>query len=247
MPNSYRQSALVCFLLLAATGYPSSLSVAQTQQQIDWCAGKGDPTPDLQISACTAVIQSGNYSEKNLAFAFNTRADAFYRKKALDKAIADYSEAIKLFPEYFSALNNRGHAYLAQKQYLRAAADFGKLVQLYPKKADGYHGLCGVFIEQEQLQEALSNCNDAIRAEPNSAGTLFQRGIIYLKTAQLDRAISDFDASLKLYPKGAGAMYARGLAKLRKGNVAGSQVDIAMAKSMQSNVKEELASDYRIE
>ena len=29
---------------------------AETQQQRDWCYGKGDPTPEMQIAGCTAFI-----------------------------------------------------------------------------------------------------------------------------------------------------------------------------------------------
>jgi hypothetical protein len=53
------------------------LAMAQTQQQIDWCNGRGRPTPDLKISGCTALIQSGKATGKNLAAGFLNRGNAY--------------------------------------------------------------------------------------------------------------------------------------------------------------------------
>jgi hypothetical protein len=58
---------------------------------------------------------------------------------------------------------------------------------------------------------------------------LFKRG-------ELDRAIADFDASLRLDPKMAGSLYVRGVIKLKKGDTAGGNTDIAAAKAIQKDV-----------
>jgi hypothetical protein len=46
---------------------------AQNQTEIERCASNDSVTPDLQISGCTAVIQSNTFAGKDLAFAFNNR------------------------------------------------------------------------------------------------------------------------------------------------------------------------------
>ena len=64
---------------------------AQQPQNAARCENKGSAfTPDLAISGCTAVIQSGKESRKNLAIAFYDRGVAFESKKDHDRAIADY-------------------------------------------------------------------------------------------------------------------------------------------------------------
>ena len=40
--------------------------------------------------------------------AFNNRGIAWYHKKELDKAMADYTEAIRLDPKYAPSFHNRG-------------------------------------------------------------------------------------------------------------------------------------------
>lgn len=63
---------------------------AQTQEQIDWCVNEGNRFfPDLRIGGCTAVIQSGRWSGKNLVWALGNRGNAYQHKEEYDRAIAD--------------------------------------------------------------------------------------------------------------------------------------------------------------
>ena len=97
---------------------------AQTQAQINWCVNKGDTaSPDLVIQSCTAAIQSGKYKGKEAAWAFYGRANAYRNKSDYNNAIADYSEAIRLDPQYAYAYGNRGLAYSDREEIDRAIAD----------------------------------------------------------------------------------------------------------------------------
>ncbi|MGC2079534.1 MAG: tetratricopeptide repeat protein, partial [Xanthobacteraceae bacterium] len=93
-------------VLLAAVTLSAPLSVAQTQQQIDWCVKKDVPS-DLAIDSCTAVIQSGRWSGKRLAWAFTDRCWAHFKKGENDQALADCNEAIRLDPKSAMAFSNR--------------------------------------------------------------------------------------------------------------------------------------------
>ena len=48
-------------------------------------------------------------------------------------ALADYSRAIRLDPQYVSAYFNRGLIYYEQGQPQRALADFDKVLEIDPK------------------------------------------------------------------------------------------------------------------
>ena len=58
---------------------------------------------------------------------------------------------------------------------------------------------------------------------------------------QFDAAIDDYSSALKLDPKLASALYGRGLAKLKKGDTAGSDADIALANAFEPNIKAHFA------
>jgi tetratricopeptide (TPR) repeat protein len=63
------------------------------------------------------------------------RGVACFAKKDYDRAIADYSAAIKLDPGIALASNNRGRVFLAQKEYGLAIADYDQAIQLKPDYA----------------------------------------------------------------------------------------------------------------
>ena len=72
--------------------------------------------------------------DPKLAWAYNCRGNAWYRKKESDKAIADYNEAIRLDPTYDGAYTNRGDAWSDKKEYDKAMADFNEAIRLDPTR-----------------------------------------------------------------------------------------------------------------
>ena len=66
--------------------------------------------------------------------AYNYRGEAWYVKEELDKAIADYDEAIRLDPEYAEAYLNRG-ILASDGEYDKAIADFNEAIRLDPEDA----------------------------------------------------------------------------------------------------------------
>src|SRR5262245_52596486 len=82
-------------------GLVATPAIAHTQQQIEWCENKSRAfSMDQQIDGCTAAIRSGDkWSQKELASYFNRRGVAYRTKGDLDRAIADFDEAIRLEPK----------------------------------------------------------------------------------------------------------------------------------------------------
>ncbi len=60
----------------------------------------------------------------------------FFYKKVYPKALADYTKAIQLDPQYANAYNNRGLAHYHSKAYDKAIADFTRAIQLKPTFAE---------------------------------------------------------------------------------------------------------------
>src|SRR5712691_8295435 len=87
------------------------------------CNGEA-ASPEDTISACTRQIESGRLKEGDLALPYYNRANKWNAKGDLDRAIADYSEALRLAPKYTAALNNRGLAWYAKGDLDRAVADY---------------------------------------------------------------------------------------------------------------------------
>jgi hypothetical protein len=55
MSTTARFAAGIIVLIAAALSHGETAH-AQTAQQLDWCNGKDNATPELTISGCTAII-----------------------------------------------------------------------------------------------------------------------------------------------------------------------------------------------
>ena len=117
-----RTTVHVLLICLAALATPAT---AQTlEQQLAYCNNRdGQFAPDLVISGCTAHIQTGRLDTRNLAIVLFNRGNAYFDQRDYPRAIADYSEAIRLNPQYANAYSNRGLAYEELGDHARAAAD----------------------------------------------------------------------------------------------------------------------------
>src|SRR5262249_30866125 len=112
---------------------PSAANTARDRQD---CTGSD---PDRVIAGCTRMTQNPNEVPHNRAVAFYNRGGIYKERKDYDRAIADYSEAIKLDPQFINALLNRGMAYDAKGDSDGSAADFGRVIELKPDDPLAYY------------------------------------------------------------------------------------------------------------
>jgi tetratricopeptide (TPR) repeat protein len=93
------------------------------------------PPKSATIPACNRIIASPTTSDHDRALAYTFRAAAKRQAPDLAGAIADYSQALTLLPDFPQALIGRGIAYREAKDIARAAADFDQAIKLDPKNA----------------------------------------------------------------------------------------------------------------
>ena len=131
---------------------PASLSAAESvtaQQLFQWCEGRDGASPAQVINGCTAVVELGRSTEKNMALAHSNRGDAYRSTGEYDRAIEDFDRAIQLDPSNALAYSNRGFTHFFKAEFSAAAADLQRSIELredaYPflwrylarKRADG--------------------------------------------------------------------------------------------------------------
>jgi tetratricopeptide (TPR) repeat protein len=97
-----------------------------------------DKSGDEAIAGCTAAIQSGKLSGVGLAIVFYGRGYEYQLQESSSRAIADYSEAIRLHREIVGPFFNRGGLYYRQKDYDRAIADFSEAIRINPQEAAAF-------------------------------------------------------------------------------------------------------------
>ncbi len=148
-----------------------SPAFAQTQRQLDHCANKDDSfAPALRIEGCTATIRQAAGSGENLSWAFYNRGIAYAKKGDLDRAIADFDQALRLDPDSTFALNNRGAAYARKGQYNEAIADFNEAIRLDGQSATAYNNRGTAYGKLGQYDRALEDFEQAVRLDPKDMG-----------------------------------------------------------------------------
>src|SRR5467141_1851153 len=117
----WRAQAILLLSLLA-------LACAQSTRDAIVCDGTSG-TIDDRISACTRAIESGDLSPKLLAEAFYNRGVEWTANRDDDRAIADFTESLRLNPQDAMAFRSRGIAWITKKNYERAILDLDQAVR----------------------------------------------------------------------------------------------------------------------
>jgi len=179
----------LAFLVLIA-GPP--LARADFNQEIRRCMSEG-AHPDIRIVACTRNILSGRFAGPNLAVAFMNRGLAYKKKGQWDRAIADYSEAIRLNSGDAEIFNNRGNAYYYDGQLDRAAADYDDAIRLAPDFAEAISNRGNIYRKTGRLDRAIAQYDRAIQIDPGNAQAFAERGLAYEKKGAGHHALRDFE------------------------------------------------------
>ena len=152
-------SAMLLSSILAAT---ASAVAAQTPQEQRWCEGEDGATLAQRIDGCSWVIKAAHDKAEKLAEAFNARGVAYRLKGDLDRAIQDYSQAIKLNDKLAAAYNNRGVAYDRKGEYDRAISDYEQAIKLKPSP-EPYFNRGNTYLAKGQYDHAIDDFNQALR------------------------------------------------------------------------------------
>jgi tetratricopeptide (TPR) repeat protein len=190
----------------------------QTAQQRTSCDIKSGAKPDEVISNCTAVIQSGQETGRNLAAAFTLRGRAYRAKGDLDHAIADYTEAIKIEPNFVLAFYSRGIAYFNKRDYDRAIADYTVSLRLTPRDIIALQNRGHAYQAKQDYDNAIADYSEAIKIEPKFSWAFNDR--CYARAIagrELQQALADCNEALRLMPNDIHTLDSRGLAYLKLG------------------------------
>jgi tetratricopeptide (TPR) repeat protein len=194
--------------VIAATILPSHSTLA------DQCDDLREPEP--RIAACTQSINSGKWKGRNQAINYLNRGWASNGKGDYDRAIADYNQAIGIYPKYALAYNNRGLAYYSKGDFDRAIADFSEAISIEPlpkseARINVYYNRGLAYRKKGDQDRAVADFTEAIRIDPKNTSAYNNRGNAYRSKGDNDRAFDDYGEAIRLDPLDAYAYVNRGL------------------------------------
>jgi tetratricopeptide (TPR) repeat protein len=176
--------------------------------------------------------------------AFYRRGDIYKNLHQNELALQDFNEAIRLDPKVPVYFVDRSNSYVNLKQFDLAIRDLDEALRLDPKDdINAISNRCNVFTLKGEFDAALSDCQKGMQMHPGEAYPLSQLGFLYYKWGKLDDSIASYDAALaapdlasydpydRAYP-----LYGRGLARVKKGDKAGGDADMATAVAIAKDI-----------
>jgi tetratricopeptide (TPR) repeat protein len=210
--------------------------------------GKTATLPEVTLERARILMERGQAAEAipllddailkmpNRAEARFQRGLAYESLSVLEKALADYSECLRLDPERTDALNNKAVILARMKRLDEAAVEFGRLIDLDPQAALFYRnrGLCQFDLGNHDA--ALADYAKALELAPKDPAGWFQRGGVYLKQGRFAEAEQDYSKAIDLNPELAKAWMNRGVSRYKRGEKKLAAEDLEKAQSLDDNI-----------
>lgn len=133
------------------------------------------------------------------AWEFEARGYARYQKSSYDAALSDFTQAIKLDPQYLVAYVFRDAARWFKDTSISVFPDIAEAIRINPKFAGAYlyRGLL-TYIESAKRQQSIDDFSAAIKLAPNALLAYRFRAQQYGMLEKHDLAIKDFSAAIRL-------------------------------------------------
>jgi len=125
----------------------------------------------------------------------------------LDKAIFHFKEALKIKPDYVTALYNLGTALSDKGNYDKAVLYFNKALIINPQKTDARNNLANVLFLQGKPDEAISHYNEILRINPQKTDARNNLANVLSAQGKLDEAVLHYKEAIKINPEYAKAHY----------------------------------------
>ncbi len=148
-----------------------------------------------------------------------------YEKGDFTGAIADYSAAIRLNPNYANAYNNRGFIRFQLGDKQEAMSDYNQALQINPKLALAHYNRGSARAELGDKEGAIDDYNQALQIDPNLALAYNNRGLVRAELGDKQKAIEDYNQALQIDPNLALAYYNRGGVRAELGDKQGAIED----------------------
>ncbi len=132
------------------------------------------------------------------ALAHNSLGAVLWQLGKTDEALAHYSEALRLDPNYADAHYNLGVALAATGKLEDAATHFAEAVRLKPDHARALAGLGRVLAMQGKLDEARTQFIESLRLNSNSAETHLDYAMCLSALKETQSAIVEYRRALEL-------------------------------------------------
>jgi tetratricopeptide (TPR) repeat protein len=122
-------------------------------------------------------------------------------KLDLERAIADFTEAIRIEPKDADLYSMRGDAHAMRQDHAKAIADFTTALRLSPNNATTYYSRGRAYALSKDHENAVKDFTECLRLKPGDADFYYNRGTVYAAKKDFVRAIADYREAIRLAPR----------------------------------------------
>jgi tetratricopeptide (TPR) repeat protein len=151
---------------------------------------------DTKTGQVGSILNTSFSKEKNIVY---------------DRAIADYTETLRLSPKYTLVYIERGITYNNKGEYDQSIEDCTQALRLDPSYAYAYLIRGIAYAGKKDYDHAIADYDQVIQLNPNYAVAYMNRGNAYAGKKDYDQAIADYDESIKCDPNNALTYSNRGI------------------------------------
>lgn len=162
------------------------------------------------------------------------RAMCYENLQDMDKAAADYTEAIKLEPGA-TQYTYRAKFWYGRKEYQKAQADYEISLKKDPNVEELYFKLGMAYFRDNQFQKALDTFTSGIDRQVSNKMTahlLQYRALMHEELSQFETALEDFTQSIKLVNNDPDAYMYRGYLLAKLGHYDQGLQDLSLASAL---------------
>jgi tetratricopeptide (TPR) repeat protein len=192
------------------------------------CEANRTASPDDVIKACTQLISSGRDNGTKLAHYYNERGVALTSKHDNNRAIEDFSNALKINSRSSVVYHNRGVSYHNIGDEKRAIEDYGRAIEIDPKYSDAYLERARALRGLRDYDKAIRDLDTVVQLNPKLVAGYLLRGAIYGQKSDYDHALPDLNQAIALEPS-ADSFFARGSAYAQKNDFDRASADLNRA------------------
>ena len=185
----------------------------------------------------TSPAQGPAADPKSQAAAAIRSGKALLEDGEYEKALAAFSDAVRLRPDDGRAYYSRACVYKRQGQPDKAAADLTRAVKLDPKDAWAYFDRGWAYGRSRQVDKVIADMTEQIRLSPEDCWACEKRGTMFFLKGDYEQAVNDFTAAVRLNPANPSFLVGLALAYAEEGNLDKAFVNNGRAIRLNANPK----------
>ncbi|MBN1898840.1 MAG: tetratricopeptide repeat protein [Spirochaetes bacterium] len=173
---------------------------------------------DLALKFNRTMFDAKDKIDYVKSIAYVNRAISSYKSGNNNAALANYIQALNLYPNLPEVYLNMGHIYIENRALKEAGDIIKKGLKLNPNFVDYYIILGTIANMQNNLKSSYNYFSKALQLSPDNSEIYNQIGEIFLKEGNYNEALNNFKESIKLNPGNEEAHINLGIAYYRKGD-----------------------------